>query len=53
MKALETYSPAALYAASWRHSDGWSVEETVEEYLRLHPAADEAKVRSEIEKAAG
>jgi hypothetical protein len=49
VKPLESYTPAGLYAASYRHSDGWTVDETVEEYMKLHPDAGEAAVRKEIE----
>ncbi|MFZ5669118.1 MAG: hypothetical protein ACOY4K_06465 [Pseudomonadota bacterium] len=52
MKDLSTYTPAGLYSASWRMSDGWTVEETVAEYMRLHPTANEDEVRAEVEKAA-
>ena len=42
------YSPAAFYAASQRMSEGWTVEDVVEAYMRLHPDADLALVEGEI-----
>lgn len=49
-KSLASYDIVGLYAAGSRFSD-WTAEDAVEEYLKLHPEADEAKVRDELEKA--
>lgn len=48
----QNYSPTTLYLAGNRMTDGYSVSDAVEDYLRMHPDADEAEVRAEVEKAA-
>jgi ribosomal 50S subunit-associated protein YjgA (DUF615 family) len=53
MKALASYSPAELFAASHRWTDeGLTVGEAVAEFMRLHPDADPEAVLAEIEAAA-
>ena len=49
-KKLKSYSVAGLYAAGMRFSD-WSANDAIDEYLKLHPEANEAKVRAELERA--
>jgi len=45
---LTTYSVHALYVAGMRFIDDYSEDDAVEQYLELHPEADEAKVRAEL-----
>lgn len=53
INSMADYTPARLYAAShkWTYG-GFTVDEAVAEYMRLHADADEASVRAEIVAAA-
>ncbi len=48
----QDYSPTKLFINGQRMVDGYTVNDAVEDYLRLHPDADEHQVRDEVEKAA-
>jgi ribosomal 50S subunit-associated protein YjgA (DUF615 family) len=46
----QDYSPATLYATGLRMVGDYTVDDAVEDYLEMHPDADAAKVREEIER---
>lgn len=48
----QSYTPTRLYVNGRRMTDDYSVSDAVDDYLRMHPEANEAEVRSEIEQAA-
>ena len=47
----QDYSPTKLFVNGQRMVDDYTTEDAVSDYLRLHPDADEASVRREIEAA--
>ena len=47
----QDYSPTTLYVAGLRMTNDYTVAD-VEDYMRMHPDADEAAVRAEVEAAA-
>ncbi len=52
-KAVADYSPAGLYFGSHKWlGEGYTIDEAVDRYMRLHPEADAQSVRAEIEAAA-
>jgi hypothetical protein len=48
----QSYTPTTLYLAGNRMTDDYSVSDAVEDFLRMHPEANEAEVRAEVEQAA-
>jgi hypothetical protein len=46
---LARLTPYELYAKGGRMFDEYTVEDGVEDYVQLHPGADPAAVRAEIE----
>lgn len=48
---LSTYSVHALYVAGMRFTDDYTEDDAVEQYMELHPGADEAKARVELAAA--
>ena len=48
----QDYSPSTLYVAGLRMTNDYTVDDAVEDYMRMHPHADEAAVRAEVEAAA-
>ncbi len=45
----QNYSPTKLYINGLRMTYDYTVEGALEDYMRMHPDADEAAVRAEIE----
>jgi hypothetical protein len=43
------YSVMELFAAGMRFTDDYTEDDAVEDYLALHPGADEAAVRAELQ----
>jgi hypothetical protein len=43
------YSVYGLLAAGSRFTDDYTEEDAIEQYLELHPGADEAAVRAELQ----
>lgn len=52
INSMADYTPSRLYLASFKWTDGFTVDEAVETYMELHPDADRAAVQAEIEEAA-
>ncbi|MBP6878928.1 MAG: hypothetical protein KBC34_12960 [Phenylobacterium sp.] len=48
----QNYSPTTLYVAGLRMTNDYTVDGAVEDYMAMHPDADEAAVRAEIEAIA-
>ena len=46
------YSPTTLYVTGCRMVDDYDIAAAVEDYMALHPDADEAAVRTEVEAVA-
>lgn len=44
----QDYTPTRLLVVGRRMTDDYSVDDAVADYLRMHPAADEAQVRAEL-----
>jgi hypothetical protein len=44
-----TYSVHELFAAGLRFTDDYTEDDAGEDYLALHPGADEAAVRAELQ----
>jgi hypothetical protein len=49
LKDRATYSVYGLLAAGSRFTDDYTEEDAIEQYLELHPGADEAAVRAELQ----
>ena len=49
----QAYSPTQMYVIGMRMVGDYDREAAVEDYMSLHPDADEAAVRAEVEAAAG
>lgn len=52
INSMADYTPSRLYLASFKWTEGYSVDEAVERYMELHPEADRTAVRAEIQEAA-
>jgi hypothetical protein len=48
----QDYAPAKLYVNGRRMTDGYTVDDAVADYMRLHPEAKPDEVRREIEREA-
>jgi hypothetical protein len=48
----QDYTPAKLYMNGRRMTDGYTADDAVAEYMRMHPEANRDQVRDEVEKVA-
>jgi len=48
----QDYTPAKLYVNGRRMTDGYTVDDAVADYLRMHPEANADQVRREVEQVA-
>lgn len=52
INSMADYTPSRLYLASFKWTDGFTVDQAVEKYMELHPDADRDAVRAEIQETA-
>lgn len=48
----QDYTPTKMYVNGRRMVGDWTVDDAVEEYMRLHPDAEREAVRAELQAAA-
>ncbi len=48
MDRRRQYTVYGMFAAGQRFTDDYAEDDAVEDYLQLHPEADEAAVRAEL-----
>ena len=48
----KNYRPGELYASGMRFVSDYTVADAIDDYMSMHPEADEDEVRAEVERVA-